>query len=94
MLQVCRAVFVRRCANRDKLHLAVCNCPVHIGGEVEPANFNVADNHIVETGLMNRDDPFLEVGDFGLVKTVTFIIVIRRFVKNVYLWDLTSELAL
>ena len=67
MLEVCGAVFVGWSSYCDELNLAVRNGFVHIGGELQPADFNIALDDLVEARLVNRDNPVIQIGYFLLV---------------------------
>jgi hypothetical protein len=68
ILQVSRAVFVRRRAHRDKLDHAVGGAFSHVGGEAQAAGGLVALYHVFQAGFVNGNLALLEHGDFALVQ--------------------------
>ena len=67
VLQVGRAVFVRRRAHGDELDGAVLGGLLHIGGEGQAAGSDVAADHFVQPRLMDGNAAVLEDLDLGRV---------------------------
>ena len=67
VLQVGRAVFVRRCAHGDELQGAVLDGFLGIGGKGQAAGFNRMLHDVIQARLVNGDLAVLQLFDFALV---------------------------
>ncbi len=65
MLQIGRAVFVRRRADGDELQRAVRNARLDVGREAQPAGTLVLANHRLESRLEDRHAARVELRDLG-----------------------------
>jgi hypothetical protein len=67
VLQVCRAVFVGRCADRDKLKKTVINTFGDVGRELESSGFAVAFQVVVQARFVDRHVSRVQAVDLVLV---------------------------
>ena len=67
MLQIGRAVLAGRRADSDELDRAVVDCARGVGGEVQAPRGDIARDHGVQAGLVDRHAAGLEQGDLGRV---------------------------
>jgi len=71
MTKICRAVFVRRCADSDELIKAVIDCFLDVGCEYESTGLPISSDLGFKPGFIDGDVSVIQASDPGCIDVVT-----------------------